>query len=67
MKWLRPTVYSKHRSIVLNKEGRLRKIYYVVMCACMYVCMLHIAASIAVPRLVTYIQGILCPEEHDTI
>ena len=46
MKGMILTVYtrSKHRSIILNKEGRQRKRFYVCMYVCIFLfiyCMLH--------------------------
>jgi hypothetical protein len=46
----------KNRSIIKNKEGRHLKRFYI--------CILHTAASIAVLKLVMYIQASLCPEEY---
>jgi len=39
-----------------NKEGRQLKRFHV--------CILHTAASAAVPKLVVYIQTILCSEDY---
>ena len=36
MKWVKKAVYIKHRVIVLNKEGRQLKRFYVFIYACMY-------------------------------
>jgi hypothetical protein len=47
---------NKNRSIIKNKDGRYFERFYV--------CMLHTAASVAVLKLVMYIQAVLCPEEY---
>ena len=46
-------------STIINKEDRQLKGFYV--------CMLHTAASVAVTKLVVYIQAMLCPKAYDML
>jgi hypothetical protein len=53
------TMYNEKRNIIINEGGRHLKIFYV--------CVLQTAVSAADPKLLMYIQAILCPEECDIL
>jgi len=60
MKWVKQTMCNINRSIIKNKEVRQLRFYIV---------MFHTAAYVAVPKLVMYIQAMLCTARwrHDCL